>query len=330
MAKRDQPLFFGSSPDEKKALRHTPERRPVKLDELDMNAVDRSKFDAPEKVGETIDLIDIALGKAPAGPPPELRPRPPEPAAAPPPRVATARAKHGPAGPDEKAPEFEVQARAEPRGLLESLALLAALAALALVPGLRPLLRELRPGMATWALAERQAPGGSPSMRTGVDPWGAGWHALPARPGAPFVYSIGPDGVDQQGKGDDVPAREPAADPRLVTALAWGPELAGLAAFLCGWFALAKGCLRQPRGRALGEAGRMLVLALGPWLLGSAALYWLAGALPWPVPAAAAPIAGPLASLHDPHGLQLPDGLMLLAGAWAIPCAIGAVRARRR
>lgn len=323
MARKDQPLFFGSSPDEKKARRHTPEARTVKLSDLDMNAVDRSKFDAPEKVGETIDLIDIAMGSAPAGPPPELRPKAPEPVA-PVNRMATARAKHGPASPDEKAPGFQVEARAEPRGALEALALLAALVALALVPGLRPLLRQARPGMATWALAERQAPGGLPSARTGVDPWGRGWHAAP---GPKFVYSIGPDGVDQQGKGDDLPAREPAADPRLVTALAWGPELAGLAAFLCGWLALAKGRLRQPRGGRIAEAVRILVIAAGPWALGAGLVAWLAGALPVPVPAAAGLARELLASLGAPGGVP---GWAIVGAVWGLPCLIGAVRARRR
>lgn len=64
---RDKIPFFGAAPWERLRLRRTRDKRPVKTDELDLNAVGRRKG-APEKVGEEIRLIDIALGEAPAGP----------------------------------------------------------------------------------------------------------------------------------------------------------------------------------------------------------------------------------------------------------------------
>ena len=74
----DEDMFFGASPSEKAALRQTKEPKKMKLAELNLNAVDRDKLGAPEKVGENMRLIDIAMSDT--DPPPAPRPRPAAPA----------------------------------------------------------------------------------------------------------------------------------------------------------------------------------------------------------------------------------------------------------
>lgn len=64
---RDKIPFFGAAPWERLRLRRTPQKRTVKPDQLDMNAVGR-RAGAPQQVGEGLRLIDIAMGDAPAGP----------------------------------------------------------------------------------------------------------------------------------------------------------------------------------------------------------------------------------------------------------------------
>lgn len=77
----NQSMFFGTHPTERKELRESDEPKKIKLSDLDMNAaIDREKLGAPEQVGETFKLIDVAMGTAPGKrPPPQARrPGPPQ------------------------------------------------------------------------------------------------------------------------------------------------------------------------------------------------------------------------------------------------------------
>ncbi|MCA8921000.1 MAG: hypothetical protein KDD82_04280, partial [Planctomycetes bacterium] len=72
----DEGLFFGASPQQKKELRETKEKRAISLDDLDLDALDRERFGAGEKVGQSMRLIDMAIGEEPAvapGKPPAAR-----------------------------------------------------------------------------------------------------------------------------------------------------------------------------------------------------------------------------------------------------------------
>ncbi|RMG11663.1 MAG: hypothetical protein D6731_15160, partial [Planctomycetota bacterium] len=88
----DDGVFFGTSPLQKKELRETHDPKKLKVDALDLNALDREKYHAPKKVGKTLRLIDMAMsdsgphpalkrpqGKAPARPPACRTPGPPPP-----------------------------------------------------------------------------------------------------------------------------------------------------------------------------------------------------------------------------------------------------------
>ena len=57
----DDGMFFGSSPQEKKERRETKDPRKIDLKSLNLNAIDREKYDAPPQVGQTVKLIDLAL-----------------------------------------------------------------------------------------------------------------------------------------------------------------------------------------------------------------------------------------------------------------------------
>jgi len=105
---KDDGLFFGTSPTEKKDLRETPEVKKVDLRSLDFDSLDRSKYDAPEKVGESLRLIDMAMGKEPA-PPPKLHFGSPESRRAPRPNTPQATARPG-------APKGAPPVRPAPKG----------------------------------------------------------------------------------------------------------------------------------------------------------------------------------------------------------------------
>lgn len=350
-------MFFGASPAEKKALRVTKEPKKTKLSELDMNQLDRSKFDAPKKVGETIDLIDIAMGNAPAGPAPGLagsNPPPPEQKTTPntktrsTPRdtgkrqtgaVARPSGRIQPPGPaqlqreSEEPPEWDIQAVAEPRGWGERLLIVIAVLALAGAPALRPALRETQPGLAVAALAAR----GTARPGAGADPWGHPWCAALPKPGAkplppppdgePWpaerLRSAGPDGADDGGKNDDLPGALNIEDADWVPYLAWGPEALVVLGVVAGWLAVSRGRLRQPRRGYLVLLGRALVLASLPAALGVAVLAWLLGAIPpWlPLPAPPADAAAAARSVAATLGglVPLPPG-KVLAGLWTLAC----------
>src|SRR5688572_3810567 len=71
--KKDDGLFFGASPEQKKDLKQTEKPKGVDMKSLDFNALDRDKYNAPEKVGESVRLIDLAMGGGPK--PPKLKPK---------------------------------------------------------------------------------------------------------------------------------------------------------------------------------------------------------------------------------------------------------------
>lgn len=142
---REKIPFFGAAPWEKLRLRRTPQKRTVKTDDLDMNAVGR-RAGAPQQVGEGLRLIDIAMGEAPAGPSDavlrrkeaaeELARRQAERAAQEEAEARrAARLAEGPAAP---APELEVRARTPLRRRVERVA--GGLGALLLATGAAPLL----------------------------------------------------------------------------------------------------------------------------------------------------------------------------------------------
>ncbi len=71
-AAEDDGMFFGASPKQKSDLRETVDKRKrgVDLSKLDLNALDRDKYNAPEKVGKSLRLIDMAMSDS--GPMPAL------------------------------------------------------------------------------------------------------------------------------------------------------------------------------------------------------------------------------------------------------------------
>lgn len=114
-----------------------------------------------------------------------------------------------------------------------------------------------------------------PSMEITLpsDPWGRPWLLLPRR-----AYSVGPDGLDQDGEGDDV-TRDDFNDHPLHSwtpkeVLAW-PRLtlliAGLGLAL--WTLLTHEILRAPRARLVVEAWRAGFIAAVPAFAG---LWWVA------------------------------------------------------
>ncbi|MCA8925213.1 MAG: hypothetical protein KDD82_25610, partial [Planctomycetes bacterium] len=262
----DEDMFFGASPSEKAALRQTKEPKKMKLAELNLNAVDRDKLGAPEKVGENMRLIDIAMSDT--DPPPAPRPRPAAPA-------STGR----PARPAAPAPEPDPPARRTPtdyvptgeqgqvqgklhvllpwRNRLERaawvLAVLIAAAGLAL-----PLaLPALHPELAVAAAAERESD---------LDPWGHAWDARDVG-----EFSLGPDGVQSA---DDLQRPAPAPG-GLAHWASWGRELALLLAGGLVWLASTLSLtldLRSP-SRVV-EAVRAALLASLPALLGAGAILW--------------------------------------------------------
>lgn len=131
-----------------------------------------------------------------------------------------------------------------------------------------------------------------------VDPWGRPWRWAAARPRdrAPRwmlevreldvgawvrgdAYSVGPDGVDEGGAGDDIAAWSASGHParRLVPApVRRAPRLALVLAAVCIvlWTVVTRGAARAPRGGAPREALRVVGLAALP---ATAAALWL-----WP------------------------------------------------
>lgn len=331
--------FFGASPAQKKRLRKTVDKRGVKVGDLDMNALDRGRFNAPEKVGESVRLIDIAMGNAPDGPapglvapptppaPPTSKPEaPPAPTRRPPPRLPERPARPALGGPpptlsprdpgeqdrDEDDDDAQDGDDADERvGLLPRVAAVLALLCLVATPTAAPLLRLLRPDLAVAGAAARGAP---------VDPWGNPWFGPTTG-----RWSAGPDGHDDGLTHDDLPARHD--DPHLALAAGWATEVGLALAVAFTWLAMALGRLRARRGGVLVEGGRALLFASLPAVLGAGALLWGldAVALPWPPPA---PLRDALAAHVAPH-LGALGGPLPAAGAWAAACVLLALVARR-
>lgn len=161
--------FFGASPTQKKKLRKTVDKRGVKLNQLDLDGLDRSKFNAPEKVGESVKLIDIAMGIAPAGPAPGLAPPPPppiperaprrpRPTASRPQRTASGRLP--PPGAEVDEDEEEQEDEEDERsgaGIVTGLSSLLALACLVFVLAGGPLLRIVKPALVPLADSYRES-----------------------------------------------------------------------------------------------------------------------------------------------------------------------------
>ena len=62
-AKGEGGMFFGASPTEREDLRETKDAKKLKLSDLNLNAaIDRDSLNAPEKVGDNLRLIDMAMG----------------------------------------------------------------------------------------------------------------------------------------------------------------------------------------------------------------------------------------------------------------------------
>lgn len=339
--------FFGASPAQKKRLRKTVDKRGIKVGDLDMNALDRGRFNAPDKVGESVRLIDIAMGNAPDGPAPGLVASPPPPPAStpsaapaptrrPPPRLPERPARPARGGPpptplsprdpgeqdreDEDTDEEQDGDDASERvGLLPRVAAVLALLCLVATPTAAPLLRLLRPDLAVAGAAARGAP---------VDPWGNPWFGPTTGPtNGPTNgrWSAGPDGHDDGLTHDDLPARHD--EPDLALAAGWATEVGLALAVAFTWLAMALGRLRARRGGLLVEGGRALLFASLPAALGAGALLWglEAVALPWPPPA---PLGEALTTHVAPH-LGAIGGPLPAAGAWAAACVLLALVARR-
>ncbi len=343
-------MFFGASPQQKKKLRKTVDKRGVKLDDLNVNALDRSKFHAPEKVGESVRLIDIAMGNAPDGPAPDVLPAPPasptEPARPtrrqpPPPRPA----RPGPApvaprpGPVDRGPHPDEHDdddhddhdddHDEGRiGLLPALAGVLALLAFALFPTSGFLLRTRAPDVAVAGAAMRGAE---------LDPWGNAWCATKPTPTAPAKrYSAGPDGRDDGLTRDDVDVDVAASTlaPEVVAAAAYAEEATLTLGLLFTWLAMTLGRLRAPRGGLVVELTRAGIFASLPAVLGAVVVLWSCDAapslgLPAP-PDAIAPVGDLVREQVTPcvEPLDLPAPGATAAG-WAAACLLVALLVRR-
>lgn len=101
--------------------------------------------------------------------------------------------------------------------------------------------------------------------RAPVDPWGTPWVLLGDRP-----WSLGPDRLADEGRGDDVPVLD-ERDPWLQLHRAGGEALFGLAVVLAVLWELCRALARQlraPRGPLPTELGRSAGLALPVAALG--------------------------------------------------------------
>ena len=332
----DGGMFFGASPSEKKALRKTKDPKKLKLVELNLDAVDRDKFNAPEKIGEGMRLIDIAMSdddqptrRAPRPtrgdpPPPPVsvgefpgRPMPStdfdDPESNPPPAARRTPKDYVPTGKQGEV-EGRLNVQRPWRNRLERaswvLAVVLTLAGLA-APFALP---ALDPELAIGAAVEREAE---------VDPWGNPWDARETG-----TFSLGPDGTVSA---DDLqcPAPTPGG---LAHWISWSRELALLVAGGLVWLALTLSLTLDLRSRSrVIEGLRALLLASLPALLGVGALAWgadlgQAWGVPDPPPQlrdAAAQLTGlsPALPLHP----ALPWAI-----GWSGLCLLAAAGLRRR
>jgi hypothetical protein len=332
--------FFGASPSQKKKLRKTVDKRGVKLNQLDLDGLDRSKFNAPEKVGESVKLIDIAMGNAPAGPAPGLAPPPPPPIPERPTRRPRARADEvgasrprttsgrlAPPSPTDAVEEREEdeeddQEESSGAGVVTGLSSLLALACLVFVLAGGPLMRTYKPDLAVAAALARDAE---------VDPWGNAWCASVAVP--PKRWSAGPNGSNEGLMGDDVRDLGADLDPALLKITAWSYEGALALGLFFTWIAMSLGRLRNPRGGFVTELVRTSFFASVPALGGAGLLLWSVGALP-SLPVTPPPELAPrgAAILEHVAPLAAATGLAAThaaAAAWGVLCLVVAWVVRR-
>lgn len=315
----DEDMFFGASPSEKQALRHTKEPKKLKLAELNLDGVDREKFGAPEKVGENMRLIDIAMGDSdPPAPPrpratgPAPRPRPPEPQPEPgrparrTPSDYVATGEQG----EIQAARLHVQRPWRNRIERASWVLAVLIALLGLTASYA--LPVLSPELAVAAAAGEEH-----------DPWGHAW--AERDPGA-TAWSLGPDGIPSE---DDL--QRPAEATPLARWAAWAREAALLVAGALVWLALTLSLtldLRSP-SRAV-EAVRVLLLASLPALAGLGALAWGAGlGTPYGLPHPPAALAGGVERLLGLSAALPPHPAAPWAAAWVGLCLLVAAGIRR-
>lgn len=138
-----------------------------------------------------------------------------------------------------------------------------------------------------------------------LDPWGRPWARTSAG-----QYSLGPDGVDDGGKGDDLVV----ADTFVLDQYAWIPTaalysprrtLAVAAVALALWTFAARGAIRAPRDeRRMSEVPRAAWISAGPAIVGA---LWLLGGAQAPEPKGIARL-----------GLAVPSG-------WAALCFLAAL-----
>lgn len=326
--------FFGASPSQKKKLRKTVDKRGVKLNQLDLDGLDRSKFNAPEKVGESVKLIDIAMGNAPAGPAPGLAPPPPPPIPERPTRrprptasrPRTASGRLPPPGPTDVTAEDEEEEDDEEEstgaGVVTGLSSLLALACLVFVLAGGPLMRTYKPDLAVAAALARDAE---------VDPWGNAWCVSAAAPAK--RWSAGPNGRDEGLTGDDVRDVGADFDRDLLTVAAWSYEGALVLGLFFTWIAMSLGRLRNPRGGFVTELVRASFFASVPALGGAGLLLWSVGALP-SLPVAPPPELAPHGAAVLAHVAPLAAATGLApthaaAAAWGVLCFVVALVLRR-
>lgn len=278
----DEEMFFGASPTEKKALRKTKDPKKLKLVELNLDAVDRDKFNAPEKVGEGMRLIDIAMSDDDQPTRRAPRPTSQRPTRREPPPTSMGEFPNQPMPPatfDDPEPDPPPAARRTPKDYVPTgeqgevggrlnvqrpwrnrferaswvLAVVFTLAGLA-APFALP---ALDPELAVGAAVERAAE---------ADPWGNPWDARETG-----TFSLGPDGIVSP---DDVQCPEPTPG-GLAHWISWSRELALLIAGGLVWLALTLSLTLDLRSQSrVVEGLRALILASLPALLGVGALAW--------------------------------------------------------
>ncbi len=156
----------------------------------------------------------------------------------------------------------------------QRVATLVALAAFVAAFAIQPLGQRLSPRLAVAIAAASPGSGGFNKLPDGTykgrveakDPWGHSLVALTPAMTAPCTYySVGPNGEDEDGKGDDVVPS--AADLRLgarLQASASGLFCLGILVLWCAFSRFA----RAPRSESLAtELGQSLTLAVLPMLL---------------------------------------------------------------
>ena len=129
-------------------------------------------------------------------------------------------------------------------------------------------------------------------LRMLEDPWGEYWRLAEASNGIParFIYSLGPNQLDERGAGDDLRiARSPA--PGFVPKHDWHRVLVGFRTEIawglaaCSFWILCVPLGRAPRARLRRELLRAFGIALPPVIALAGAIAWITSRRPvirWP------------------------------------------------